>query len=79
MCGTQLDTYRSINLVRWTSRIGLGETLIATDTLRRHYLSMPGRITRSARKLTLHLPARWPWAERFNTALTNLRAIVLVT
>jgi len=67
------------NLVRWTSRIGLGETLIATDTLRRHYLSMPGRITRSARKLTLHLPARWPWAKRFNTALTNLRAIVLVT
>ena len=67
------------NLARWTSRIGLGETLITTDTLRRHYLTMPGRITRSARKLTLHLPARWPWAERFNTALANLRAIVLVT
>ena len=67
------------NLARWTSRIGLGETLIATDTLRCHYLSMPGRITRSARKLTLHLSARWPWAVGFNTALTNLRSIVMVT
>jgi hypothetical protein len=27
------------NLARWTSRIGLGETLIATDTIRRHYWS----------------------------------------
>ncbi|HEV8115018.1 MAG TPA: transposase, partial [Acidimicrobiales bacterium] len=67
------------NLARWTSRIGLGETLIATDTLRRRYLAMPGRITRSARKLTLHLPSRWPLLERFNASLANLRAIVLVT
>ena len=44
------------NLARWTSRIGLGETLIATDTLRRRHLAMPGRLTRSARRFTLHLP-----------------------
>ena len=44
------------NLARWTSRLGLGETLIATDTLRRRHLRTPGRITRSARKPTLHLP-----------------------
>ena len=67
------------NLARWTSRIGLGETLIATDTLRRRYLAMPGRITRSARKHTLHLPSRWPWADRFNASLANLRAVVLLT
>ena len=30
------------NLARWTSRIGLGESLIATDTLRRRYLRTPG-------------------------------------
>jgi len=65
------------NLARWTSRLGLGETLIATDTLRRRHLRTPGRITRSARKLTLHLPTRWPWAEQFNNALTRLRSIVL--
>jgi hypothetical protein len=65
------------NLARWTSRIGLGETIIATDTLRRRYLRTPGRITRSARRQTLHMPEHWPWAERFNESLANLRAIVL--
>ncbi|MDQ6728062.1 MAG: IS1380 family transposase [Actinomycetota bacterium] len=67
------------NLARWTSRVGLGETLIATDTLRRRYLRTPGRITFSARKFTLHMPKRWPWAERFDSSLANLRAVVVVT
>ena len=59
------------NLAHFTSRIGLGETLIATDTLRRRYLRVPGRLTCSARRLTLHLPARWPWAKRFDSALAK--------
>ncbi len=67
------------NLARWTSRIGLQETIIATDTLRRHHLRLPGRITRSARRRTLHLPARWPWREQFTTALARLRSVVIVT
>lgn len=67
------------NLARWTSRLGLGETLIATDTLRRRHLRTPGRITRSGGKLTLHLPKRWPWAEQFTKSLARLRTIVLVT
>jgi hypothetical protein len=67
------------NMARFTSRIGLGENLIATDTLRRRYLRAPGRLTRSARKLTLHLPRNWPWADRFNTSLANLRAVTLLT
>ena len=29
------------NLARWTSRLCLGESLIATDTLRRRYLGDP--------------------------------------
>jgi hypothetical protein len=33
----------------------------ATRTLRRRLLTMPGRITRSARTVTLRIPARWPW------------------
>jgi hypothetical protein len=67
------------NLARWTSRIGLGETLITTDTIRRHHLAMPGRITRSARSRTIHLPQHWPWADAFQTCLINLRAVVLLT
>ncbi|MGH8922847.1 MAG: IS1380 family transposase [Actinomycetes bacterium] len=66
------------NMARWTSRIGLGESLIATDTLRRRYLAMPGRLTHSARKPTLHLPQRWPRAGRFDTALANLRSVVVL-
>ena len=67
------------NLARWVSRLGLGETLIATDTLRRRHLRTPGRITRSARKLTLHLPTHWPWAEQFTNALNRLRTVIVVT
>ena len=67
------------NLSRWVGRIGLSETLITHKTLRRRYFRISGRITRSARRATLHLPERWPWADAFNTALTNLHAVVLLT
>ena len=49
------------NIARWTARIGLGEQVVTTKTLRRRFFSLAGRITRSARRLTLHLPQRWPW------------------
>jgi hypothetical protein len=65
------------NLARWIGRIALRETIILTDTLRRRFFSLPGRITSSARRLTLHLPTAWPWAERFLAALERLRAIPL--
>ena len=48
---------------------------VTTRTIRRRFLGLPGRLTRSARLVTLHLPARWPWAERFQLALARLRAI----
>lgn len=32
-----------------------------TATLRDHLVRVPARIARSARRLTLHLPQRWPW------------------
>ena len=63
------------NLARWTARIGLGERIAITKTLRRRFFSLAGRLTRSARRLTLHLPDRWPWAEKFSRALARLRAI----
>ena len=44
-------------IARWTARIGLGEQ-VTTKTLRRRFFSLAGRITRSARRLTLHLPRR---------------------
>ena len=67
------------NLARWTARTGLGEQVVTTKTLRRRFFSLAGRITRSARRLTLHLPQRWPWETQFSRALSRLRAIPLPT
>ena len=66
------------NLARWTARIGLAAGIVTTKTLRRRLFGLVGRLTRSARRLTLHLPARWPWAVEFSTALARLRAIPLL-
>ena len=63
------------NLARWTARIGLGEQIVTTKTLRRRFFSLAGRLTRPARRLTLHLPRRWPWEAQFTRALARLRAI----
>ena len=65
------------NLARWTTRIGLGEQLATTKTLRRRFFSLAGRITHSARRLTLHLPQHWPWQNQFSSALARLRALPL--
>ena len=65
------------NLARWTARIGLGEQVVTTKTLRRRFFSLAGRLTRSARRLTLHLPRRWPWEAQFTGALTRLRTLPL--
>jgi hypothetical protein len=67
------------NLARWTARIGLAAGIVTTKTLRRRLFGLAGRLTRSARRLTLHLPARWPWAIGFAAALARLRAIPLLT
>ena len=48
------------NLARWTARIGLGQQVVTTKTLRRRFFSLAGPLTSSARRLTLHLPKRWP-------------------
>jgi len=67
------------NLLRWLARLGLGEQgPIVAQTIRRRYLTLPGRITRSGRRSTLHLPARWPWQHAFSQALQRLRALPLL-
>ena len=65
------------NLARWTARLGLGEQIVTTKTLRRRFCSIAGRLTRSARRLTLHLPHSWPWETQFSGALARLRALPL--
>ena len=64
------------NLLRWVAAIGLGlPGHVVAKTIRRRYLSLPGRFTRSGRVDTLHLPTRWPWSDAFLAALARLRAL----
>ena len=56
------------HLARWTARIGLGELVVTTKTLRRRFFSLAGRITKTQGTLTLHLPKGWaessaPWSD----------------
>src|SRR5829696_6273047 len=69
------------NLLRWVAAIGLGarQELVVAKTIRRTLLALPGRITRSARRWTLHLPAGWPWAAWFELALARLRCVAYAT
>jgi hypothetical protein len=69
------------NLLRWIAAIGLGVRgeLVVAKTLRRSLLALPGRITRSPRRLILHLPTGWPWAPWFELALARLRCIAYAT
>lgn len=64
------------NIARWTNLLGVGDpTPRAARTLRRRLLALPGRLTRTARRWTLHLPAGWPWQIDFIEALTRIRAL----
>lgn len=65
------------NLGRWVGRIGLGPDAVTmtTKTLRTRMLALPGRMTTSGRRDTLHLPESWPWEEQFATILAELRSI----
>src|SRR5215210_7958097 len=64
------------NLGHWTALLGLTDpTPRAAATMRRRLLALPGRLTRTARRQTLHLPARWPWEADFIEALTRVRAL----
>ena len=66
------------NLARWVVRIGLPGRLPArtsTARLRRQLFSVPGRLTRSARRQVIHLPRDWPWQQLFLTSLMGLQAV----
>lgn len=57
------------NLLRWVAALGLGtDGPVATKTLRRRLLTLPGRLTRRSRRRQLHLPSDWPWRTQFLAA-----------
>jgi len=41
-----------------------------TTTLRQHLIAIAARISRSARKIVLHLPEHWPWRDNYTGLFT---------
>lgn len=65
------------DLLAWLRRLVLsGELSLAKPKRLRHrLLHVAGRLTRSGRRRTLHLPANWPWAGALVAAFARLRAL----
>ena len=66
------------NLIRWTATLGdvrVDDELTVARTIRTRLLALPGRLVNRAGRPTLRLPARWPWADTFTTALDALRLL----
>ncbi len=64
------------NLGCWVGQLGPTDpTTRRARTLRRHLLSIPGRLLCSGRRWRLRLPARWPWQRAFIEALERIRAL----
>lgn len=65
------------DLVAWAQVLLLDGELARAEPKRLRYrlLHVAGRITRSGRRVRLHLPARWPWAGALVGAFARLRAL----
>ncbi len=66
------------DLLVWTQRLLLTATELARcepKRLRYRLLHVAGRLTRHARRLTLHLPHDWPWRQALLQAFERLRTI----
>ena len=64
------------NLIRWVGKLGFEISgPLVTKTIRRRFLTLPGRITHRARRRQLHLPTSWPWAEQWVACFERLVAL----
>jgi len=66
------------DLLVWTQRLLLtGSELARCEPKRLRYrlLHVAGRLTRHARRISLHLPRDWPWQQALLQAFQRLRAI----
>jgi hypothetical protein len=64
------------NMIRWTTALGMGTTgPVVAKTVRRRFLTLPGRATTRSRRTIMHFPANWPWADEFLNAIRRLQAL----
>ncbi len=67
------------NLIRWSAILGKitkPGTLTVSQTMRTRFISIAARLVNISGRLVLRGPKRWPWAQQFLTALTNLRLLL---
>jgi Transposase DDE domain group 1 len=65
----------AFNLTRAAGRLASTFHARATGaTIRRQLINVPARLARSARRLTLHLPTDWPWADDWLQLFDTLHA-----
>jgi len=50
-----------------------------TATIRAQLITVPGRLARSGRRLTLHLPTGWPWQKAWEQLATTANSPPLTT
>jgi Transposase DDE domain group 1 len=65
-CGTKPRTVHiAFNLTRAAATLTRQPRLAkaTTATIRRTLINVPARVASSARRITLHLPAAWPWQQ----------------
>ncbi len=68
------------NLLRRVARLGFHhEGPVVAKTLRQRIITVPRRLTRSARAGDYTCPTRWPWAHQLLDAITRLGALPTVT
>lgn len=68
------------NMLRWLSCLGLDhQGPIVAKTIRRKFITVPGRLTRRSRRTELHLPTAWPWATEWAACFERLRSLPLRT
>jgi hypothetical protein len=64
------------NLLRWVGALGLEiRGPLVAKTIRRRFVTLPGRLTHRARRRQLHLPTSWPWATQWATCFERLCAL----
>lgn len=65
----------SFNLMRAAGALASTfHTRATTATIRAHLVNVPARLSRSARRLILHLPRNWPWADAWQYLFTTVHA-----
>ncbi len=64
----------SFNLLRAAIAYSAFHARATTATIRAHLIGVPARLARSARRLQLHLPRHWPWADAWRQLFDTLHA-----